>query len=135
VPPLTLERKLVVLVSMLAIDGVVAVSFVLDARRPAGSEPVISVLLGAGVVVLFVWTLLLGRGLWTDVPWARVAVIATFALIAAGGVFAAVDVVLRIRSDRVPFGAPPFHLVAPAVVTVLAGTIVVFVSPSRRQDP
>lgn len=132
--PLSRERKLVVLASMLGIDAVLGVSFYVDARRSAGAEPASSVLLGAGVLVLFVWTVLLGRGLWTDVSWARLATIVTFALMAAGGLFAAVDVVLRIRSDRVPFGAPPIHLAAPALVTVMAGTIVVFASPSRRRD-
>lgn len=48
--------------------------------------------------------------------------------------WAAVDVIRRIQVDRVPFGTPRFHLMAPAVITVAAAAAVVLAGGALRAD-
>ena len=95
----------------------------------------VALLLGAGLVALLAWVARLARGVWRDRRFEVVASLVTFGGIAVGGAWAAVDVVRRIQSDLVPFGAPRIHLMAPAVITVASAVVVVLLGGSLRTDP
>jgi len=116
---------------MVLTAGVIVAAYLSEAQD--GFDAMV-LALGAGLVLLLGWTARLARGVWHDRRFEVVASLVTFGGIAIGGAWAAVDVVRRIQSDLVPFGAPRIHLMAPAVITVCAAGVVVLLGASLRTD-
>lgn len=116
---------------IVVILGVIVAAYASDARDGLDTR---AALLGAGVLALLAWCARIALGVWRARRFDLVAALVTFAGMAVGGAWAAVDVIRRIQVDRVPFGTPRFHLMAPAVITVAAAAAVVLAGGALRAD-
>jgi hypothetical protein len=125
------SRRVQIVVLMVVTAGVIGAAYASEAQD--GLDEIV-LALGIGLGLLIAWTARLAFGVWHGRRFDRLAALVTFSGMAVGGTWAAVDVVLRIRSDRVPFGAPRIHLMAPAVITLASAVVVVLIGGSMRGE-
>jgi hypothetical protein len=127
-------RRIAVLALIGALDAVFVAAFIAtDPRDASGLEELGALVNVLALSVAAVWTAVLALGLWKDRTWAQVASLLTFGPIAVVALFLSIDVVRRMQviSSQAP---PRVHLIAPALVTILAGSITALVSSSARRE-
>ena len=117
-------RRVAVLVLIAAIDALFVASSI--AMDPGVHVARVALLLVA------VWTGVVARGVWKERTWANVASLVTFGPMAVVALLLSVDVVRRMQ--EISSQAPPrVHLVAPALVTICAGSITALASGAVRR--
>ena len=123
-----------VLVLIGALDAVLLASLLAtEPWNAEGLEGLATLAAGEALGVLALWTAVLARGLWRRRTWAQIGALLTFGAIFVVALFLSIDVVRRMQ--EIWSQAPPrVHLVAPALVTILAGAVTALVSSGVRRD-
>jgi hypothetical protein len=127
-------RRIAVLVLIGALDAVFVAAFIATDPGDASGLEELGVLVNVlALSVAAVWTAVLARGLWKGRTWAQVASLLTFGPMAVVALFLSIDVVRRMQVISSQ-AAPRVHLIAPALVTIFAGSITALVSSSVRRE-
>ena len=126
-------RRVAVVVLIAAIDAVFVASYIaMDPADASGLEEMGVHFAGIGMLIVAAWTAAVARGVWRHRAWAHVASLLTFGPMAIVSLFLSIDVVRRMQ--EISSQAPPrVHLIAPALVTILAGAVTALVASGVRQ--
>jgi hypothetical protein len=130
-----MHRSRVVVVALIgAIDAVFVASYIaMDPGDAAGLEEMGVHFAGLGMLFVAAWTGVLASFVWKGRTWAQVASLLTFGPMAVVSLLLSIDVVRRMQ--EISSQAPPrVHLIAPALVTIFAGSITALVSSSVRRE-
>jgi hypothetical protein len=127
------SRRVAVLVLIGAIAAVFAASYnAMVQPHPSGLEETGTHLAGAGLLIVAVWMAVVGYGVWRARTWAHIAGLLTFGAMSVVTLILSVDVVRRMQQISAQ-PAPPVHLVAPALITICAGSITALIAGAARQ--
>lgn len=134
-----MERHRSAIALIIVIDALLTAAWYFSVSGGGGLEELGAVLFGFGLVILLGWTVAICVGLWRGHRWATWAALTTFSLMAVGAIAATVNTSGRLRSDVLPSGAPPRHLVAPAAVAAGSLAISLLIAtglgPGARRPP
>lgn len=128
-----MARRVAVLVLIGAIDAVFVASYIaMDPGSAAGLEEMGVHFAGVGLLLVGVVLAVLGVGVWRAWTWAQVAALLTFGAMSVISLVLSIDVVRRMQ--QISAQAPPrVHLIAPALVTILAGAATALVAGESRR--